>query len=93
MKEQEIVDGIRHSIPTAFGKAYLFVSTRDIFMTVPEENFPKHAELRGIASKGMKEGLPLQEVADQMKKADMGRSSTLKHMADSIDKFIEGGQK
>jgi len=69
-------------------------------MTVPEENFPKHAELRGtmealcrIASKGMKEGLPLQEVADQMKKADMGRSSTLKHMADSIDKFIEGGQK
>jgi hypothetical protein len=96
MKEQDIVNGVRYRIPTVFGKAYFFVSEQDIFMTVPEENFPKHAELRGVmealcrvTSKGMKEGLPLQEVAEQIRKADMGRSSILKHMASSIKKFVE----
>jgi hypothetical protein len=90
------ITGKRIAVKTKFGNWYLFISDKDIMVTVAEENAPRQAEIRvmieavcRIASKGMAAGLSLSDVATQMQKADMGRASVLGKISDAITDYAE----
>jgi hypothetical protein len=90
------VAGKRHRIITPEGNAYLFVSENDIQLTVADENSPKQREIRAatealcrLASKAMKAGLPMLQIAEQFEKADMGRYGLLSEVAAKMREFAK----
>jgi hypothetical protein len=94
---QNVTSGKRRRISTVHGNAYLFVAPDDIMVTVAAENDPRNAETRAlsesvcrIASKAMKAGLPMEDIVEQLRKADHGRSSILGAIADGMEDYICG---
>ena len=90
------VAGKRHRIVTPEGNAYSFISENDVMITLADENAPQQRQVRAateamcrIASKAMKAGLPMLEIADQLEKADMGRYGLLSEVAAKMREFAK----
>jgi hypothetical protein len=96
-KSNDETSGKRVRLSDEHGNNYLFIAEQDILVTVADENDPKRAKERAyiesncrIASKAMHAGVPMIEVAEQMKKADAGRGSLLGQMAEIMVGYAEG---
>ncbi len=88
MEDFNVIDGERNLIRTKDGNLYLFISDRDIFITIPTENDPKLSSTRTfieaicrISNKAFKLGLTLKDVALQLEEADMGKNTVLKKIS------------
>lgn len=49
--EQDVIDGIRHCFQIDGENWYLFVSAKEVFVTVPRENDPFMTKTREIAER------------------------------------------
>jgi hypothetical protein len=96
MSDLDEIRGKRYLIRTSLGNFYYWVSRTDIMITVPDENAHQNKEIRAtleticrLASKGLKLGLTLEDVAEQISKGASGRCPILAEMADRIGKYLE----